>query len=83
MYCFKITKRPFRETIVSGFIGSHAIGIGIKNNKLYKCYSDEYVHDWTAAWGIDNAKPESFGFRYIPDISNFSWYINLAEGIIE
>lgn len=82
MYCFEIIKRPFDDSVVSGFIKSDAQGIGIKNKKLYKCYSNEYVHNWVSAWGVD-AKPENFGFQHIFDTSNFDWYINLKEGVIE
>ena len=82
MYCFKIIKQPFNDLAVSSFINSDAQGIGIKNKKLYKCYSDEFVYNWVNAWGIDN-KPENFGFQYIFDTSNFDWYINLKEGVIE
>lgn len=82
MYCFEIIKRPFGNSVVSGFINSDAQGIGIKNKKLYKCYSNEFVHSWANAWGI-STKPENFGFQYIGDTSHFDWYINLEEGVIE
>ncbi len=82
MYCFEIIKQPFGDSIVSGFIKPDTQGIGIKNKKLYKCYSNEFVHDWINAWNIDT-KPENFGFQYILDTSDFDWYINLKEGVIE
>lgn len=82
MYCFEIIKQPFSDSVVSGFIKSDVQGIGIKNKKLYKCYSNEFVHSWINAWGVDT-KPENFGFQYIFDTSNFDWYINLKEGVIE
>lgn len=82
MYCFEIIKQPFGNSVVSGFINSDAQGIGIKNKKLYKCYSDELVYNWINAWSI-NTKPENFGFQYIVDTSHFDWYINLEEGVIE
>lgn len=82
MYCFEIIKQPFGDSVVSSFINSDAQGIGIKNKKLYKCYSNEFVHNWVNAWGVDT-KPEKFGFQYISDTFNFDWYINLKEGVIE
>ena len=82
MYYREITKRPVGDHIVSDFITSDILGFGAKNKKLYKCYSNELVHDWVKSWG-ENMTPEDFYFHYIFDTSEFDWYINLKEHIVE
>lgn len=70
MYYREVIKRPFGEHVISDFITSDILGIGAKNKKLYKCYSNELVYDWVESWG-ENMTPEDFHFHYIFDTSEF------------
>ena len=82
LYTREIIKRPFGSNVVSDFITSEISGLGIKNKKIYKCYSNEFVKDWLENLGT-NGEPEDFGFHYIFDTFGFDWYINLKEHTIE
>lgn len=82
MYQEKILKRPLGPDNISSLITSDVAGLGVKNKELYRCYSDEYIHNWLNSWQMDY-KPENFTLEYFSDTSQFDWYINLKEHIIE
>ena len=67
MYCIEIIKQPFGPKVVSGFITSDAIGLGIKDKKLYKCFSDEHVYNWIKSWEMGSNDPASWGFHNISE----------------
>ena len=65
----------------AGYLGKQ-IGIGYKSKKMYSCYADKYINEWAKSWN-ENATPEDFGYKKMPEDFPFDHYVNFETGEVK